>query len=163
MHSGLLSAERSVAWLGGCHCCCYHIWLWPKLFSSIQWNFVSCLWRVQVCLCACARQLGNPCSKENGVGTRQPEAHTQHELSALIQRSNEMVVFPEFQAEHSAHVRAFGAFIGEHCFMATYKKKDLGSTMQISVLVPIKWASFLRMLFFFLMAIFCLAIFKEGR
>lgn len=49
-----------------------------------------------------------------------------------------MVVFPEFQAEHSAHVGAFGAFIGEHCFMATYKKKDLGSTMQISVLVPIK-------------------------
>lgn len=59
-----------------------------------------------------------------------------------------MVVFPEFQAEHSAHVGAFGAFIGEHCFMATYKKKDLGSIMQISVLVPIKWASFLRMLFF---------------
>lgn len=42
-----------------------------------------------------------------------------------------MVLFPEFQAEHSVHVGAFGAFIGEHCFIATYKKKDLGSAMHI--------------------------------
>lgn len=42
-----------------------------------------------VCLCTTT---GNPCSKENGVGTHQPEAGTQHELSTRIQRSNEMVL-----------------------------------------------------------------------
>lgn len=41
--------------------------------------------------------------------------------------NNEMVLFPVFQAEHSAHARAFGAFIKEHCFITTCKKKDLGS------------------------------------
>lgn len=80
------------------------------------------------CLCTTT---GNPCSKENGVSTHQPEAGTQHELSTRIQRSNEMVLPPVFQAEHSAHGGAFGAFITEHCFIATYKKKDLGSAMHI--------------------------------